>query len=533
MWRPIASLAPLVSVLAIPFLLRPKGELIDETSETVVIVTPHNEAIRYEFGRAFREHMRQLGRNVRVDWRNPGGGSEVARYLASEYAASFETYWTRHEGHPYTSYVAGAFANPSVKLNDSGPDPHLERLARATFLASNIGSGLDLLFGGGTVDFVVQATAGRVVDSGIVRNHPELFGDAIPEQLAGEPLWDREGRWFGACVSGFGICYNPEAIARRAHDSTALSFDELATPIFWADRACRSEQERVGGEIARDGVHIQQEMNRRSAELAQSGLPPSGVAERAPSEGWERALRLIRRLSANARYFTDAASKSLPMLQWGTPKRECASTLYGRIEGKDTGQEGSPRLRFVAPRGSTSVGADPIALLRGAPHRELALAFLEFAIRSKGRNSGISKWAPPGGRCEALFGASPSCQPSTSPSTRLFAPIPTKIPTETAANSPTTRPGPPPCSARSRSSFAPCASTPTTSCAKPTERSKNTDFPPSDRAVRRRLDGHLRRRQGDHPRDAGSVAPHRRSAPRESPGSYVPRTISRGNSPRA
>ena len=169
---PLREPRPLVTVLAIPFLLRPKGELIDETGETVVIVTPHNEAIRYEFGRAFREHMRQLGRNVRVDWRNPGGGSEVARYLASEYAASFEIYWTQHEGHPYTSYVAGAFANPSVKLNDSGPDPHLERLARATFLASNVGSGLDLLFGGGSVDFVVQAAAGRVVDSGMVRSSP-------------------------------------------------------------------------------------------------------------------------------------------------------------------------------------------------------------------------------------------------------------------------------------------------------------------------------------------------------------------------
>jgi iron(III) transport system substrate-binding protein len=71
--------------------------------------------------------------------------------------------------------------------------------------------------------------------------------------------------------------------------------------------------------------------------------------------------------------------------------------FYGRIEANETGQEGPPRLRFVAPRNSTSVGADPIALLRGAPHRELALAFLEFAISIEGQKLWDFKVGTPGG----------------------------------------------------------------------------------------------------------------------------------------
>ena len=188
---------------------------------------------------------------------------------------------------------------------------------------------------------MVQAAAGRVVDSGIVRAHPELFGDAIPEQLAGEPLWDREGRWFGACVSGFGICYNPEAIARRGLGSTALSFDELATPNFFGQIAL-ADPSKSGSAVKSLEMIIQQEMNRRSAELAQTGLPPSGVAERAPSEGWERAMRLIRRLSANARYFTDAASKIPTDVAMGNAEAGMCIDFYGRIRRQRDAERGPP-----------------------------------------------------------------------------------------------------------------------------------------------------------------------------------------------
>ena len=83
MKRAIIILA-LVAVVALPFILRPKKPEKAGGGDTVVIVTPHNEAIRYEFGEAFeRWHQARTGRNVRIDWRVLGGTSEIARFLDS------------------------------------------------------------------------------------------------------------------------------------------------------------------------------------------------------------------------------------------------------------------------------------------------------------------------------------------------------------------------------------------------------------------------------------------------------------------
>ena len=72
----------LVIVVALPFLLRPKKPANAPADATLVIITPHNEAIRYEFGLAFQKwYRRQTGRNVFVDWRVIGGTSEIVAEL--------------------------------------------------------------------------------------------------------------------------------------------------------------------------------------------------------------------------------------------------------------------------------------------------------------------------------------------------------------------------------------------------------------------------------------------------------------------
>ncbi len=86
-------LIALVAVVGLPFALKPKDSLLADADETLVIVTPHNEAIRYEFARGFRDwYKARTGKIARIDWRVPGGTTEIARYLASEYQAPFEKY---------------------------------------------------------------------------------------------------------------------------------------------------------------------------------------------------------------------------------------------------------------------------------------------------------------------------------------------------------------------------------------------------------------------------------------------------------
>src|SRR4051794_35243045 len=168
------AIVALVIVLLVPFVARsrktaaPSGPV---AHETLVIITANNESIRYEFGRAFRAHMAGQGRNVDVDWRSPGGAAEIARTLASEYAASFERYWRAALRRRWTGEIAAGFSQP-VPAGTAGEVAE----ARRAFLASNVGAGIDVLFGGGSPEFVKHAAAGRLVDAGILARHPTLFG---------------------------------------------------------------------------------------------------------------------------------------------------------------------------------------------------------------------------------------------------------------------------------------------------------------------------------------------------------------------
>jgi ABC-type Fe3+ transport system substrate-binding protein len=393
----LRGLAVLGAVLALPFLLRPRENLLDESGETVVIVTPHNEAIRYEFARGFQKYMRlRNGRAVHVDWRTPGGTSEISRFLASEYAASFENYWKNQIRRPWTQATVAAFANPAIKPGEPGPDERDDVFARRTFLASDVGIGIDLFFGGGSSEFMTHAAAGRLVDAGIVKGHPELFNDqVIPEAVGGEPYWDRKGCWVGACLSAFGICYNRDSLARLA----------VVAPSGWSDlqgqayfgQLALADPTKSGSAIKAFEMVIQQQMNVRAAELAGEGTAEIGeLAEKAPREGWSRAMRLIRRISANARYFTDSATKIPIDVAVGDAAAGMCIDFQGRFQS-EASTRGPKRLGFITPQGGTSMGADPIGLLRGAPHRELALEFMNYVLSTDGQKLWSFKVGTPGG----------------------------------------------------------------------------------------------------------------------------------------
>ena len=372
-----AGLLALGIVLVLPFLLRPRENLLDRAGEPLVIVTPHNEAIRYEFARGFRLHMREKeGRDVRIDWRTPGGTNEIARFVTSEYAAAFERFWDR-SGKPWTVDVAAAFSNPDD-----------ERLARRTFLASDVGIGIDLLFGGGSQSFIRHAAAGFLVDSGFVKGHPEVMNDrVVPETAGGTRFWDGAGRWMGTCFSGFGICFNRDALKRLGIGAIPARWGDLADPAYFGQLALADPSKSGSAAVAFEMV-IQEQMNRRAEELAAGPDAGTATEERVRREGWDRAMRLIRRLGANARYFTDAAPKIVLDIAAGDAAAGMCIDFYGRFQSEATALAsagGSPRMGFAMAEGGTAIDADPIALLRGAPHRDLALAFIDFVLSPEGQ----------------------------------------------------------------------------------------------------------------------------------------------------
>ncbi len=388
--RLLAVLAALAVVIAIPFALKPASSLLAEGDDTLVIISPHQESIRYEFSRAFGDYYKKTtGRTVRIDWRIIGGTTEITRYLTGEFYNAFRREW-ESQGRVWTADVAAAFANGSLDLPADPAQDNPAEAARRAFLASTGGIGIDLFFGGGSFDFIGQARAGNLVDSGIIKARPEWFTDAsIPQSVSGEPYYDPEGRWIGNCLSSFGICYNTDSLSRLGVTELPSSWHDLTNPKFYKQVAL-ADPTKSGSSAKAFEMVIQQQM----AQVVGDGP----ALEAALAEGWKRGIELLMKASANSRYFADGANKVPVDVAAGDAAIGMCIDFYGRFQSEmiRVGDQSS-RLQYFTPLGGSSVGVDPIGMLRGAPHPELAKTFIEFVLSTEGQKLWNFKVGAPGG----------------------------------------------------------------------------------------------------------------------------------------
>ncbi|MCR6656407.1 MAG: ABC transporter substrate-binding protein [Opitutus sp.] len=392
-------LAALVGIVALPFVLRPSHRAEGgRTDDTLVIITPHNEAIRHEFARGFAQWYRErTGRTVAIDWRVIGGTSEISRFLESEYVASFRLLWTGRMKRPWSLEVQAGFANARL----SADAPAEAREAREVFLASDVSCGIDLFFGGGSYDFIQQAEAGRLVPTRVVENHPDWFRpDVMPAVFAGEPFRDSQSRWIGNVLSSYGILYNRDALTRLGIENEPMHWSDLADPRLVGQVALSDPTKSSSIAKAFENL-IQQQMQIRLAALRRE-LPGASVEvleRRAVAEGWIAGLQLLQRIGANARYFTDSSQKPPIDVAQGDCAAGICIDFYGRSQAEVAAlrSKSRPRLGFISPPGGTVSSVDPIAILRGAPHREVAEACIEFTLSPEGQKLWNLRPGTPGG----------------------------------------------------------------------------------------------------------------------------------------
>ena len=384
-------IAMLMLVIAVPFALKPRQNLLAAADDTLVIISPHNEAVRHEFTLAFAAHYKnKTGRSVRIDWRLPGGTSEISRYLAGEYLAAFERVWTA-SGKTWSPQVAASFDNPTITPapNAAGDSP--EQAARRAFLESNTTCGIDLFFGGGAYDFDQQAAAGRLVASDVLKTHPEWFlPDSIPQEVSGETFYDPAGRWIGTCLSSFGICYNSDSLRRLGIERIPASWSDLTNPLFFKQVAL-ADPTKSGSAAKAFEMVIQQKMQEL---VTAAGAQNDDIL----ALGWIQGLQIIQAASANARYFTDSAPKIPLDVSLGDAAIGMCIDFYGRFQSESVKIGASPsRLQYFTPSGGSSIGVDPIGLLRGAPHRPVAEEFISFVLSLEGQKLWNFQVGAPGG----------------------------------------------------------------------------------------------------------------------------------------
>lgn len=364
MTRYLVILLAMAAVIAAPMLLRPteSARTADyAVRDRLVIITPHVETLRYELERGFSRWMKEKhGRSVVIDWRVPGGTSDIIKVVNSEFKA-------------------------------------------ADALTPGTGIGLDLMLGGGPVDYgglkksgfiIPMDASGKHGPAAVKAAHPDWFADnGIPASVAGQAFYDPDLAWIGTCLSAFGICWNKENFERRRL-AAPRTWTDLADPIY-ENQLAVSDPTKSGTVAAMFECILQMSIASAVGQNAEAGTQNEGESI---SKGWSDGLRQIRRIGANARYWTDSSTKIPLDVAEGEALAGMCVDFYGRnLIERLTKANGESRLGFVAPLGGTTISPQPVAMFRGGPNPELATRFIEFILSLEGQKLWGLKAGTPGG----------------------------------------------------------------------------------------------------------------------------------------
>jgi iron(III) transport system substrate-binding protein len=325
----LAILSCFLVVLLLPLLLRTGNvQVTRDAQRQLVIITPHNEQIRTEFGDAFeRWHLETWGEPVEVAWNVPGGTSEIRRMLQAQYTASLK----------------------------EGQSP---------------GGDADLVFGGGSYEHNELKKGVHIEVDGVQQHSPITIPAELDESmlldvygqtsLAGVHLWDPEQYWYGTALSAFGLVYNREVLEKLGVPEPE-SWDAVADP-------------RLRSWVALVNPN-------------QSGSITTAFETILERRGWTPGWQVLRRAAANARDISASSLKAPTDVSQGDAAIGVCIDFFGRYQSQAIQDHGGgDRIGYIDPPGDTKVDPDPISMLAGAPDPELARRFILFVLDTHGQS---------------------------------------------------------------------------------------------------------------------------------------------------
>ncbi len=323
----------------------------DDSGTPLVIITPHSESIRREFADAFRAwHLNKYQVPVSINYLSFGGGSDIRRTL--------------------------------------------EARAGTTFVQSKTYE-IDLVWGGGDVLFeqlrphlqptilpaeMMSAAFPRPTLAGLPLYDGNTFVDAGGGTMTASAAATRPGAqaapvWFGTALSSFGISFNRDAL-RQLNIPEPKTWRDLADPRLrgWVVLA---DPTRSSSAAAAFMVIVERAMADAVERLsAEDRKVPAKVAA-AQDSGWADGMGLIRQIAANARNFNDSAQSLPGVISTGDVAAGMTIDFFARSQ---IAFVGDARMGYVEPANATIINPDPIAVVKGAPHREIAEHFIEFVL---------------------------------------------------------------------------------------------------------------------------------------------------------
>jgi len=294
-------------------ILQKHGKSLAELPEIkLVAISPHNTDIENEFENAFSlHHAVEFGQRVTIEWRDVGGGSSAILH-----------------------HLRNVYENADT-------------------------SGIDIVWGGGDYNFAKMADEGilqpMTISQDVLSNIPSNFG--------GLDMYDKEHRWCGSAVSGFGFFYNKQLLD-RIRAKQPLQWEDLGRPDLFS---------LVG-----------------LADPTQSGSAAASyemIVQSAASwpEGWAKLIGIL----GNAKKFYAGAGDAAEAL----PSGEAAVTTCIDFYGTNRVAKYPNTLVYVSPKGQTAFNPDPIGILKNPPNPALAQRMVDFVLSSRGQ----ALWALPVG----------------------------------------------------------------------------------------------------------------------------------------
>ena len=343
----IVSAAAFAVLLGVPFVTRLGSETHERDGRRLIVVTPHVQQIQDEFARGFSDwHERAFGEPVSIDYRIPGGTSEIRRQLEAEYKARL---------------ADGAY---TLEPTDGGYE--------VVMAPGTVGQ--DLMFGGGSYDHgtlargllatlttpdgePIEMRVPMAIPAGLTDDELDtIFGD---NRIGTQTLYDPGQYWIGTALSSFDIISNNDVLT-RLHVPAPTAFRDLTDP-------------RLFGWVA-------------LADPRQSGSITTTFDSILGNYGWNEGWAILRAMCGNARYFTASSTKPPADVSSGDAAVGLAIDFYGRGQAQVVAEAGDPdRVTYIDPAGEVYIDADPITILRGGPDPELARRFLRFVLSEEGQ----------------------------------------------------------------------------------------------------------------------------------------------------
>ena len=272
--------------------------------------------------------------------------------IKDETARAFAAWHQQHYGKPVT-----------IRWREAGGGTtQINRYLLAEF-KSNAAPGLDVLYGGGLDPFVTMEQANLLTSY----DPPADILAAIPAQLNGANIIDPKHEWFATALSGFGILTN-----QRVREAAGLP--EVHT---WSDLT----DPRLQGWIS-------------ASDPRASGSALSIYEIILQAYGWDKGWAVLTEMSGNIRNFLSSSAASVVEVGTGDAAYGVAIDQYGQAQVAYYGKE---NVTFTLPEGQTVITPDCVAILKNAPHLELAQHFVDFTLSRDGQLLWMAPRGAPGG----------------------------------------------------------------------------------------------------------------------------------------